>query len=165
MRMPVMDGYEATKRIKATAKGQATVIVALTASAFEEDRALILSQGCDDFVSKPFREAEIFDRLATHLGVQFIYEERARSTVRAVEPEEATVGDAIRELPVDWRADLQRAATEADGDRVLALVGAISDDYPALADALTSLVQNFRFDTLMTLADADQPDTSDPTGA
>jgi signal transduction histidine kinase/CheY-like chemotaxis protein len=165
MRMPVMDGYEATKRIKASAKGQATVVVALTASAFEEDRALILSQGCDDFVSKPFREAEIFDRLATHLGVQFIYEERARSTVRAVEPEEATVGDAIRELPVDWRADLQRAATEADGDRVLALVGAISDDYPALADALTSLVQNFRFDTLMTLADADQPDTSDPTGA
>jgi CheY-like chemotaxis protein len=56
MRMPVMDGREAAQRIKATTRGQATVIVALTASAFEEDREMILSGGCDDFVRKPFRE-------------------------------------------------------------------------------------------------------------
>ena len=56
MRMPVMDGHEATKRIKETTKGQATVIVALTASGLEEERNLILSEGCDDYLRKPFYE-------------------------------------------------------------------------------------------------------------
>ena len=74
MRMPVMDGYEATQRIKATLRGQATVIIALTASAFEHDRSLVLAAGCNDFVRKPFRESEIFGKMAEHLGVRFCYE-------------------------------------------------------------------------------------------
>ena len=45
MRMPVMNGYEATQQIKATTKGQATAIIALTASSLEEERAVILSSG------------------------------------------------------------------------------------------------------------------------
>nr|MDJ0845301.1 PAS domain S-box protein [Crocosphaera sp.] len=56
MRMPILDGYKATERIKATPQGQETVIIALTASAFEEERNLVLSAGCDDFMRKPFRE-------------------------------------------------------------------------------------------------------------
>jgi CheY-like chemotaxis protein len=43
IRMPVMDGYEATKRIKSTTKGQATAVIALTASVWEEEKAVILS--------------------------------------------------------------------------------------------------------------------------
>ncbi len=77
MRMPVMDGYEATRRIKATAKGQATVIIAITASAFESDRKLILTEGCDDFVRKPFIEDEIFEKLEKHLGLRLLSEETA----------------------------------------------------------------------------------------
>ena len=83
MRMPVMDGYEATRRIKATTRGQATVIIALTATAFEEDREQILLEGCDDFVRKPFRKDEIYDMLAKHLGVRFLYEEEPAARVPA----------------------------------------------------------------------------------
>ncbi|HEY9596278.1 MAG TPA: response regulator, partial [Cyanophyceae cyanobacterium] len=89
MRMPVMNGYEATQQIKAreraitakaihTAHGlslEKTVIIALTASAFEEERHLILSVGCDDFVRKPFREEIIFEKMAEYLGVRYISEE------------------------------------------------------------------------------------------
>ena len=75
MRMPVMDGYEATRLIKATIKGQATAVIALTASTLEEERAVILSVGCDDFVRKPFREADIFDIMNKHIGVEYVYEE------------------------------------------------------------------------------------------
>jgi signal transduction histidine kinase len=60
MRMPVMDGHEATKRIKRMSQSNHapvpnvdTVIIALTASAFEEDRRMILDEGCDDFVRSP----------------------------------------------------------------------------------------------------------------
>ena len=73
MRMPVMDGYEATRRIKAHLQGQATVIIALTAIAFDEARVVCLSAGCDDFVSKPIQEQVVLDKLTQHLGVQYLY--------------------------------------------------------------------------------------------
>jgi signal transduction histidine kinase len=74
MRMPVMNGYEATQRIKATAKGQATAIIAIIGSAFEVDRSTILSIGCDDFVRKPFQQETVLAKLAQHLGVRYVYE-------------------------------------------------------------------------------------------
>ncbi len=75
MRMPVMDGYETTRRIKATTRGMATIVIALTASALEEDKAVILSEGCDDYMRKPFHEEDLLDMIAKHLGVRYVYEE------------------------------------------------------------------------------------------
>ncbi|MGL6140159.1 MAG: ATP-binding protein, partial [Planktothrix sp.] len=69
MRMPIMDGYEATKYIKSTTKGNATAIIALTASVLEEEKAIVLSAGCDDFMRKPFKESSIFNMLNKYLGV------------------------------------------------------------------------------------------------
>lgn len=71
IRMPVMDGYEATRRIKAQTNGQSTTIVALSASAFEEERSHFLEAGCDDFVGKPFRDSDILDCMTKHLGVAY----------------------------------------------------------------------------------------------
>jgi CheY-like chemotaxis protein len=84
MRMPVMDGYEATKQIKATTKGQATAIIALTASILEEERAVVLSAGCDDFLRKPFRESDIFEAMHKHIGVRYIYDEPTAPTASTV---------------------------------------------------------------------------------
>jgi len=153
MRMPVMDGYEATKRIKATTKGQATVIVALTASAFEEDRATILSEGCDDFVRKPFREAEIFDRLTRHLGVRFVYDQEQAQPPSACPSgvHETLSPAALAGLPAGWVADLHQAAIQADADLILDLLDQMREQNPPLVEALTRLVHNFRFDTLMAL--------------
>ncbi|HEY9728774.1 MAG TPA: response regulator [Chroococcales cyanobacterium] len=51
-----------------------TVIIALTASAFEEQRLAILEAGCDDFLRKPFREEQLFEKIAHYVGVRYIYE-------------------------------------------------------------------------------------------
>jgi CheY-like chemotaxis protein len=153
MRMPVMDGYEATKRIKATAKGQATVIIALTASAFEEDRALILSEGCDDFVSKPFREAEIFDKLEDHLGVRFIYENENKERAQTPEETDARAAQALAAMPDAWVQSLYQAARQADADQVLDLLAEIPEEQESLTDSLTMLAHNFRFDRLMALTE------------
>jgi two-component system sensor histidine kinase/response regulator len=157
MRMPVMDGYEATERIKATTQGQATVVVALTASAFEEDRALILSAGCDDFIRKPFREEEIFDALAKHLGVRFVYQEEHPEPAAA----DAEGGEndlltpqVMAALPAEWVDKLYQAATQADGDRVLRLIEEIRPQNEPLADALAGLARDFRFDILMNLTES-----------
>jgi CheY-like chemotaxis protein len=156
MRMPVMDGYEATKRIKATTQGQATIIVALTASAFEEDRAMILSQGCDDFVRKPFREEEIFDVLAKHLGVGFVYEDQAdaRPSARLPSRPDVLSRAELAALPGDWVEELYQAATRLDADVALELLDQIRAQNSKLANGLARLVHDFRFDTIMALTKA-----------
>jgi CheY-like chemotaxis protein len=81
LRMPVMSGREATRYIKGTEKGKDTVIIALTASSFEEDREQILADGCKDFVRKPFREEVLFELMGKHLGLQFIDDEGSDNSV------------------------------------------------------------------------------------
>ncbi len=80
MRMPVMDGREATRRIRELEHGAGgrTVIVALTASAFEHEQSDILASGADELVVKPFEVEAIFAVLARTLGVRYRTE-----TVRA----------------------------------------------------------------------------------
>ena len=62
-RMPVMDGYEATRQIrKLIGPAGKTPIMALTASAFKEDRVRAKQAGMDDFIAKPFGEAELIQK-------------------------------------------------------------------------------------------------------
>jgi len=160
MRMPVMDGYEATRRIKATIKGQATVIVALTASALEEDRAVILSEGCDAYIRKPFREAELFDTLTEQLGVRLVFEEHAareqqapgRGLPAGLTPTEQTAAlVAMADQPADWLADLWQATLLGNLDHILATINRVRDEHPAAAEALAGLARSFEHDALLAL--------------
>jgi PAS domain S-box-containing protein len=147
MRMPVMDGYEATKQIKATPGGGDTVIVALTASAFEEERAIILQAGCDDFLRKPFREEVLLAKIAEHLGVGYIYEDQPASPQQAAVPVQLTPQD-LAVMPAEWVAQLRQAALCADDELIFPLLEQIPKENATLARALADLVSNFRFDLL-----------------
>ena len=131
MRMPVMDGYEATRRIKAAPGGKDTVIIALTASAFEEDREKILAAGCDDFMRKPFREEEMFDLLAKHLGVRYVYEEVAAPLLSeafdhpAWDEDDPELVERLAAQPDEWVSDLQQATTLGDLRQMLQLLDQI----------------------------------------
>lgn len=112
MRMPVMDGYTATRQIKARPHGQSIIIVALTASAFADEQAAIKSVGCDDFVCKPFHTSTIFDILHRHLGVRYRYV--ADPITPTLQPDLALAGIAISDgLPPD------PAVPEANGTHLL----------------------------------------------
>jgi len=111
MRMPVINGYEATQQIKASLKGQATTIIAITASAFEDERSLILSAGCDDFIRKPFQESILFDKIALHLGVQYIYEDVPESETTSSELTfEELTKEALLIMSPEWLSQLHHAA-------------------------------------------------------
>ncbi|HAZ48140.1 MAG TPA: hypothetical protein DDW76_17715 [Cyanobacteria bacterium UBA11369] len=169
MRMPVMDGYEATRQIRAIEtklkSNQSpitnyqlpitkTVIIALTASAFEEQRAQILEVGCDDFVRKPFREQVIFDKLAEHLGVSYIYDqesERIEAQKQTNLERQKIAASDLAEMSPEWIAELNQAAVEVDSDRILQLIKEIPATHPHLAAGLTDLVRRFCFDEILDL--------------
>ncbi|TAF07615.1 MAG: response regulator [Nostocales cyanobacterium] len=75
MRMPEVNGYAATKIIRNLSQTQdiPVIIIALTASVFEEQRAEIKAAGCDDMVRKPLQPQIIFDKLAEFLQVRYVY--------------------------------------------------------------------------------------------
>lgn len=151
MRMPVMDGYEAIRQIKSTIQGQATVIIALTASAFEEERALILSQGCDNFLRKPFREAEIVDALIRHLGVRFVYADQpvyVASQSEVASHQEAIIS-ALVSIPITMRTALRHATITADLEQLLALIADVRVYNAALAEQLEMLAHHFEHDTIL----------------
>ena len=65
--MPVMDGYEATRRIRAIYPDENIPIIALSANAFEEDRKKSIESGMNDHVAKPINVKELFAVLAKYL--------------------------------------------------------------------------------------------------
>lgn len=171
MRMPVMDGYEATRRIKGTTKGQATVIVALTASGLEEDRAVILSEGSDDYMRKPFREAELFEMLSKHLGIRYIYQDIEPEEVAKKErqyeeltaegisltSEDRELIEKLTRMPKTWLSALEQATILGDLETITNLLGEASEQDIVLANALSELANNFEHDKMLFLiAQADQ---------
>ncbi len=170
MRMPIMDGYEATKRIKAHLKGQATVIIALTASAFDEEKSVILSAGCDDFVAKPFREHIILEKMAKYLGVRYIYEkistlekenekdgspglENSNSNSNNLESSFILNSHCFQDFPPEWVEELYQAADAVDNDQIQYLISQLPPDRVNLGTALFNLANNFRCDKIIDLID------------
>ncbi len=149
MRMPVMDGYEATRRIKATARGQATVIIAITASAFESDRRLILTEGCDDFVRKPFIEDEIYEKLEKHLGLRLLVAEESAAAGGEAAPGASLAAEDVATLPAEWRDAFRKATADADYARLLSMLGEIGTQHPAVARALGQLVESFQYEKIL----------------
>jgi signal transduction histidine kinase/CheY-like chemotaxis protein len=151
MRMPVMNGYETTQYIKSHLQGQATIIIALTASTLEEERSVVLSAGCEDFVRKPFLENEIFDKMAQHLGVRYVYAETAAFGLdQPISSKlDATV---LNGMPTEWLTQLSYAAAQLDQQTLVQLLDQIPPHQAALRRSLQVQVDNFDFELLMTLA-------------
>ncbi|MDF2934458.1 MAG: sensor protein [Chryseobacterium sp.] len=79
IRMPIMDGLEATRQIREIKGGENTKIVALSAHVFDEEIKPILAAGCDDFLAKPFLLEEILNIMAKYLNLEYIYEDSVSS--------------------------------------------------------------------------------------
>jgi len=74
IKMPVMDGYEAVRQIKATEQGKTISIFALTASAFRHDEKKIFESGFDGFLPKPFKLESLYKIISDKTDVEFEYD-------------------------------------------------------------------------------------------
>ncbi len=148
MRMPMMDGYEATKRIRQLAGGDKVKIIALTASAFVEQHKGIISAGCDAVLHKPFHIPEIFATLSNQLGIKFIYE---NAPVTAISPTSKITADMLATLPSDLRQQLYEAALQLDMEEIEMVITKIHSVEPDIADSLEALAKGYQFDQIIQL--------------
>ncbi len=158
-RMPVMDGFEAVRQIRAKEKQtqRRTVIIALTASTFEERKGEIIAAGCDDFVRKPFQEQILFDKMACYLGVRYIYQEFPRLPVGGLgryfvsEKPDSFFGGLLAQMPQSWVQELYEAANDVNEELAIEIVDRIWESHPTLAHALKDLLTDYRLDKIMDL--------------
>ena len=153
MRMPVMDGYEATQRIRTHLKGQAPAIIALTASALEQEKHIILSAGCNDFVYKPFQQKVIFEKLQQYLGVEYVYEQQSAADAIPQDDPQSLTSERLSQTPQEWLIQLREAASLADAEWVTQLIHELPPKDADLASALTHLLKDFRCDLIEELAE------------
>lgn len=156
IRMPVMGGLEAIKEIKSRRQGRESVIIALTASVFEEDRKMVLATGGDDFVRKPFREGVLLEKISQHLGAVYLYEEEPTTPKpAAANTPDSLLDDELKsylaQMPAAWLERVHSAARDGSDDAILEVLEEIPDIHQRLEKALADLANNFQFQKIMEL--------------
>ena len=149
MRMPVMDGYEATRRIKAIPGRESVPVVAITASAFEDDRDAVLKAGVDRYIRKPLRPEELFETLGDVLGLPVI-----RGDVSAkASGRESTLPteEEMKTLPGELLAAMHEAVENGDISGLDELIVRAREIDAEIAEKLRTLAKRYDYETLSRL--------------
>ncbi|MDG4604656.1 MAG: response regulator [Candidatus Contendobacter sp.] len=147
-RMPVMNGTEATRRIRALPGGRDVKIAAVTASTFREQHAALIASGVDTIVRKPYRPDEIYDTMTQLCGVRFKREAPlAEAPVSGVSAEILTPDD-LRALSETTRLALHAAVLGLDSCQLLKAVEPLRAEQPQLAERIQTLADRLEFQTL-----------------
>ena len=149
-RMPAMDGVEATRRIRQLPGGREVKIVAVTASAFKEQRQELLDAGMDDFVRKPYRIGEIYGCLAKQLNLKYVY----RSAAPPAEPPAKLEPAAVAKLPAGLRASLKAALESLESERVAAAIEKVRELDAELAATMARLAGEFDYTAMLQALEA-----------
>ena len=147
--MPVMDGIEATRKIKADPRGRETVIVALTASAMDEDRRVVAESGADDFLAKPCREDELMEKMRTLLDIAFDYEELSDADGQSQAGVIALTAEKFAQLPRELIEEIRKATTRGNKKLLDELILKVKE--PELAADLQGLADRYEYDALTEL--------------
>ena len=179
--MPIMNGYEATKAIRdievqnmqhnsevssqstlTTNQGSTnptdrsqtrTIIIAVTASVFEDTQTECYEAGCDDFLCKPLQQSILFEVLAKHLELEYLYDDQGPNldSFNTQNPQlisNQDIEQELSQLSEEWLTQLQQAALGLDEEEVNQQLLEIMADYPNVAAKLMRLFKALRFDKI-----------------
>ncbi len=151
IRMPVMDGYQAIKQIKSNCSSQPTKtkIVAITASAMEEDRAVILATGCDDFMGKPFQATELFEIMTKHLGVCYTYAESNHQEKSEKFLLKQLDSKALSVLSDELLIALKQSIMAIDLEQISKIIEQIAQENKQLAKIINRHIDNFEYEHIL----------------
>ena len=153
MRMPVMTGYEAISRIREKPGGAPVHIIALTASAFQEDRVRALEGGADDYISKPFREEVLFEKIQRLLGCAYRYEDELTAAVAEAKTTEFDRRAGFAALPAELKTALRTAIQCGDMDQIVELATQVDALDPNVAREIRRLAASYAYKNLLNLLD------------
>jgi signal transduction histidine kinase/CheY-like chemotaxis protein len=148
LRMPIMNGLEATKKIRAMQEGAHVPIVILSASVLEEEIKPIIKAGCTDFVRKPYREQDIFEAMARHLGIKYVYE---------VLSDEVSIDfdnnaeQLVKSLPSALHNELYDAISRLNVNKVQEIIDKIMVQDATLGSILKKYVEQLEYDKVWTI--------------
>jgi PAS domain S-box-containing protein len=150
LRMPVMDGFEAARRIRAEFS-PAPKIIALSACAFASDRQQAMAEGADAFIAKPFQTADLFETIRQLAGVEYVYSnsKTAEAASQAGDAAPLPCAEELQRLPSGLVEAFLKAIRLADYDQMLALVDQMAARDEPLGRRFRQWVQKFDYDTLL----------------
>jgi len=161
IQMPGMNGCEATRRIRqmeqADASTNPTPIIAVTASAFEDQQQEALDSGCDAVITKPFKSNRVFEQIAQFLPVRYVYDaspptsDPFASGAAPLPPLDTTL---LSSMPREWVALLHQAASQGNDLWISELLTEIPADQMLLNQVLNRLIQEFQFEDITTVTQA-----------
>ena len=139
IRMPVMDGLTATRHIKAMEPDYKTVIAAISAHVFEEERDSILAAGADDMLGKPFLEQDVFQMMGKHLRISFEAEKAGRNRLAV----------ALEAIGAEERSMLKEALLLLDMDRLQLLIEQINKQNSDNAKIISAELEKMNYTLLL----------------
>jgi two-component system, sensor histidine kinase and response regulator len=149
MHMPAMDGYAAMRAIRSRPSGRGTAIVAVTASAFDEERDAIFEAGADGWLRKPCREGELLEEIRKQLGIEYHYAEEPESDRTSQLPDLTRRREEyVQGLPPHLVGELRQAAHVADYERLTLLLEKLPPAHALVAEALRELVARYDYDAI-----------------
>ncbi len=136
LRMPVMNGLEATRKLRQSPEFKTLPIIAVSAGAFHEDQAQSRNAGCDGYLTKPIKRHQLLAELSRHLGLEW----------RHV-PGEASLGNekTLTVLDPEQRKSLLQLARNGDIGGVLGFLEKLRQqpDHPGEVPELLHLARHF----------------------
>ncbi|HEY9807208.1 MAG TPA: response regulator, partial [Candidatus Obscuribacterales bacterium] len=145
--MPVMNGFEMTKQLRAVEAFRDAVIIASSASVFNFNRQQSHEAGCSDFLPKPVQAMELYDQLQHHLQLQWIYETEAPvATVLPAETLKAPTATDLKALYAAAKAGyINRIQAEANQLKTL------HPQYTPFANQVLALADEFDEEAIVQL--------------
>ncbi|MCK5522925.1 MAG: response regulator [Thiomargarita sp.] len=146
--MPLMNGFEATRRIRQTSELKEVVIIAISGSVYEQDRKDSLLVGCNDFIAKPIQSDELLEKLRLYLELEWTYQEDT-SNLPNHSPE--TVSEDDKKIPMiapppKLAEALYQLAMKGDVGKLMEEAKELQSDkqLAPFADELLQLANNFK---------------------
>ncbi|KPA18821.1 two-component hybrid sensor and regulator, partial [Candidatus Magnetomorum sp. HK-1] len=150
--MPVIDGFEVVKKIrKMESENQHVIIIAVSASSYEEDRHIAINSGCDDFLLKPFSLNNMFHLMASHLNISYVYKKLQNEERKNILLSDDAIKRIILNMPKSFQKDLKNAVNMLDSFKTKQLIQVIEKQDALAGNILMDSIKNYNFSYILSL--------------
>lgn len=132
--MPLMDGFEAIRRLRKSPTLKNITVIAISASTLGLDQEISRKAGCDAFLSKPVREEDLLEHIRNHLDLEWVYEEKAQE----IQNKEQEIKNSDFSL-FSIKENLTQLSAQCELDSLLNL--AMQGDLQGIIEYVTQLEQ------------------------